>query len=83
MIMNMNRLSLFGIVAASLCFLYSAAALYEVRTDWTSVAIGFGFAGVFLCFSLAFAYLRELELKFDHLTRILAETFRKLSAIEQ
>jgi hypothetical protein len=81
--MNMNRLSLFGVGAAAVCFLYSMLQLYEVRTDWLAVTIGLGLMSIFLYLSLAFAYLRTLEEKFDQLTNILADTFRKLSAIEQ
>lgn len=81
--MMRNPISIFGFVLAFLCFSFGALELYEVRTDWMAVTIGFGFMFMFILFSLVFAYLRTLEIKFDQLTKILSDTFVRLAAIQQ
>lgn len=78
MIMNANLLWFLSMGAAISCFLFSLIELYHDRTDWMAIALGLGLMGL----SLIFAYLRMLELKFDKLTQVLADTFRKLSEIE-
>lgn len=78
-----NPISILGFVLAFLCFSFSVIELYEVRTDWMAATIGFGFMFMFILFSLTFAYLRTLEIKFDQLTKILSDTFVRLAAIQQ
>lgn len=57
--------------------------MYLSRTDWSVVMTSYGFMVLFALFALMFGYLNDLEKKFDHLTKVLSDTFVKLAAIER
>lgn len=78
-----NVASRICIALAMLCFLSSAHQMYLSRTDWSVVMTSYGFMVLFALFALMFGYLNDLEKKFDHLTKVLSDTFVKLAAIER
>lgn len=78
-----NPLSTIGWFCAAFWLCFALLKGYESRPDWNVVIVSLGFCFLFILFSLVFAYLRTLELKFDQLTKVLSDTFVKLAAIEQ
>lgn len=78
-----NPLSTIGWFCAAFWLYFAMLKGYESRPDWNIVTVSLGFCFLFILFSLVFAYLRTLELKFEQLTKILSDTFVKLAAIEQ
>lgn len=68
---------------AALLFLGSVHEVFFSLTNWTTVAVMFGFACMALAFTLIFEFLFDLENQFVQLTKVLSETFMQLAKIDQ
>lgn len=76
-----NYISIACLVIAFGFFLYGAEELYESRIDANTVMISYGFMLVFCVLSLVFAFLRNLDEKFDSLITVLNEHSSRLGTI--